>query len=688
MKTLGVITKSQSVFDTFLIQLHDCFGNLIRIVGYPLDEHEPTPLECDVCIVSFQGVQNLAEQLVQTKVIVVNRTLSLTNLVEVSSLAPETRCLLVNNFREAAEETVELIQALGINYLSLVPYYPDCDEVVSGIDVAITPGMRKLVPSTIERVIDIGNRIIDVSTLVEINIECDFPIAKSSFLTASTVRQIVGLTMEQSRLVNHLEMANKQMRIILDNIGDGVIATDESFKIISCNDIAKILMKIPLDVDVIGRPLLEFVPGLDLKDIVSDGMPEARKLLQINGASVLVTQTLFHDDSKVKGTVLILKDKTQVGGSRIEQNKEVKDQGYIAKYTFSSLIYESESMLMVIRMAQRIATTDLPSLILGESGTGKELLAHAIHNASWRQKQAFLAVNLTTIPETLIDSEMFGYEEGSFTGAKKKGKPGFFELAHKGTIFLDEIGEIPQAIQVKLLRVLEQKEITRIGGTTVIPVDVRVIAATNQNIKKMVEDGNFRMDLYFRLCVVPLEIPPLRERPQDIILLTKHFLSDYLGENPNPGERLVNLLLSHDWPGNIRELKEVIRFCALTSNSREKDLYDLLLQIMLSKVHSTPQKETALIDFTRLRAKGNPREFIGLLEELYLAEQKGERIGRQSLRQRLLSKGVVLSDQQVRIRLNYLKEVGSVQSGVGREGSFLTPHGLQLLRLLKETSSK
>lgn len=689
MKTLGVITKSHSVFDTFLTQLNDCFGNLIRITGYPLDEHEATPFECDICIVSYKGIEDLAKRLTNKKVIVVNRTLNLKNLVEVSSLRPGTKCLLVNNFKEAAEETVELIQALGINHLILVPYYPDYSGSIDDIEVAITPGMRELAPITIQRVIDIGNRIIDVSTLVEINMECGFPIEKSSLLTASTVRQIIGLTMEQSRLVRDLEMANKQMQIILDNVGDGIIATNEHFNIVSCNDMAKILMKVPIETNVIGRPIQEVIPGLNLHEIISDGVPEVTKFIQINGVSILVSQTVFADEVKAKGVVLILKDISEVRKGEAKHNEVTSNQGYIAKYTFSSLVCESEAMLRVIYMAQRIATTDLPSLILGESGTGKELLAHAIHRASWRQKQPFLAVNLSTIPDTLIDSEMFGYEEGAFTGAQKKGKPGFFELAHKGTIFLDEIGEIPPTVQVKLLRVLEQKEIMRIGGAKIIPIDVRIIAATNRNIKKMVENGTFRIDLYYRLCVVPLEIPPLRDRPEDIILLTKHFLSDYFGESPRFDNKLLDLLVSYDWPGNVRELKEVIRFCALTSNNDFKLFYNLLLQIMLSKIRSMSQDdETGLVGLNQLKAKGNLRDFMGLLEELYLAEQKGERIGRNSLRQRLLSKGINLSDQQVRARMNYLKEIGSIQTGVGREGSFLTPYGLQLLRYLKEKNVK
>jgi sigma-54 dependent transcriptional regulator, acetoin dehydrogenase operon transcriptional activator AcoR len=203
-------------------------------------------------------------------------------------------------------------------------------------------------------------------------------------------------------------------------------------------------------------------------------------------------------------------------------------------------------------------------LIRGESGTGKELFARAIHHESSRRKQQFITINCSAIPENLLESELFGYEEGSFTGARKGGKIGKFELADQGTLFLDEIGDMPYHLQAKILRVLEESSIEKVGGSITVPIDVRIIAATNVNLEKMIELSQFRHDLYYRLNVIPLIIPPLRERKEDIALLMNHFLAKYnmrLNKNIKGfSDQIYELFLKHSWPGNIRELENVIEY--------------------------------------------------------------------------------------------------------------------------------
>jgi transcriptional regulator with PAS, ATPase and Fis domain len=212
--------------------------------------------------------------------------------------------------------------------------------------------------------------------------------------------------------------------------------------------------------------------------------------------------------------------------------------------------------------ALKAAATHLPVLISGESGTGKELFAQAIHHASARRLYPFVRINCAAIPQELMESELFGYEQGAFTGAFYKGKPGKFELAHHGTVFLDEIGDLPLHMQPKLLRVLEEKELERVGGTAVIPVDFRLIAATNQNLEQMVADGRFRRDLFYRLNVFPLKVPPLRERREDVLPLTHHALDRILQDSPGKALRIDSaaekMLRDHDWPGNARELCNVL----------------------------------------------------------------------------------------------------------------------------------
>lgn len=239
-----------------------------------------------------------------------------------------------------------------------------------------------------------------------------------------------------------------------------------------------------------------------------------------------------------------------------------KFSGMKARYTFDDMIYSSDSMRRVVEYAKAVAESPSTVLILGESGTGKEVLAQSIHSASNRKKAGFVAVNCGAIPASLMESELFGYEEGAFTGARRGGKPGKFELAHEGTLFLDEVGELPLEMQVKLLRAIQEGKITRVGGEKEITVDVRIIAATNRDLKREVDEGRFRTDLFYRLSVIPITVPLLRERKEDIPLLIKYFLHTKAlklkKSVPDISDTLYQQLLQHSWPGNIRELENFI----------------------------------------------------------------------------------------------------------------------------------
>lgn len=246
---------------------------------------------------------------------------------------------------------------------------------------------------------------------------------------------------------------------------------------------------------------------------------------------------------------------------------------------FSDIVGRSRALREVCRKAERVAKGDATVLIQGESGTGKELLARAIHGSSCRATRPFVAVNCGAIPEGLLESELFGYERGAFTGADPRGKPGKFELADGGTLFLDEVGDLALPLQVKLLRALQEQEIERVGGRAPICVSVRVIAASNRSLERMVEDGFFRRDLFYRLNVIPLQLPPLRERREDIPLLAHHFLNQ-LG---SPSHRKVTgftgaamrAMEVYDWPGNVRELHNAVEFAVNMAESQLIDAHDL-----------------------------------------------------------------------------------------------------------------
>lgn len=281
-----------------------------------------------------------------------------------------------------------------------------------------------------------------------------------------------------------------------------------------------------------------------------------KKEVMVNVAPIIV-------NNELKGSVGVIHDLSEIKKLTEELEHARRLIRHLeAKYTFDDIIGQSEELKLAVEQAERAAATPATVLLRGESGTGKELFAHAIHNASNRSNQKFIRVNCASLTDTLLESELFGYEEGAFTGAVKGGKRGLFEEATGGTIFLDEIGEVSLTLQAKLLRVLQEKEVRRVGGTKAIPVDVRVIAATNANLEEKIREGSFREDLYYRLNVFPIFIPPLRRRKQDLLLLVRFLIGKFNREFGRQVERIepeaLKMLESYEWPGNVRELENVI----------------------------------------------------------------------------------------------------------------------------------
>lgn len=323
----------------------------------------------------------------------------------------------------------------------------------------------------------------------------------------------------------------------------------------------------------IGKHVTEVIENTRMHIVAKTGNAEVAEPQKIKEDYIVATRSPVVKEGKIVGAVgkVVFDNLDQLNAlakrlsslkSELNKSKGIINARNKAYYTFDNLIGKSRNFIEVKNQAKKAAKSDSNVLILGESGTGKELFAHAIHNKSRRSMGAFVKVNCAAIPIELIESELFGYEEGSFTGAKKGGKVGKFEVADGGTIFLDEIGELPLHMQVKLLRVLQEKEIERVGATSTIPVDVRIIAATNRNLTEMVGKREFRLDLYYRLKVMQFTIPSLKERTEDIKLLINYFLQKYqeLLKKRAKGinEQAVYLLCRYSWPGNIRELENTI----------------------------------------------------------------------------------------------------------------------------------
>jgi PAS domain S-box-containing protein len=372
------------------------------------------------------------------------------------------------------------------------------------------------------------------------------------------------------------EAAQKQMmKTLLDCSYEGIIALDENKKIIMFNPKAEELLGVPAE-----KILFKNIQNVNFSNIIrifEKGEPAFQKIIDINKTKLLVNRAQINVDRQKYGTVITFQDVSKI--QELEKNirKELHKKGLTPSCSFEDILGNSVLLKETIQMAQKYSKTNSTVLIVGESGTGKELFANSIHAASPRARGPFVAVNCAALPESLLESELFGYEEGAFTGAKKGGKIGLFELAHGGSLFLDEIGEMPLGLQAQLLRVIQEKKVMRIGGNKLIPVDVRIIAATNIDLKKRIQEGKFRLDLFYRLNILTLNIPPLRARPEDIIVLAKYFI-DYFSKiynktiNSNFTKPVIELLQSYSWPGNVRELKNLMEKCVVLTEKQEINL--------------------------------------------------------------------------------------------------------------------
>lgn len=380
----------------------------------------------------------------------------------------------------------------------------------------------------------------------------------------STEENIVSAISEAEKIVaatrSEKERAN-MFKAILDHISDGVLSVDRENTITVFNKAAQTMMMVE-EKKILGRKVSEKLFSPRILEVVKKGKPELGVLEEIGETTVVTNSTPIFVDNQVVGAVATFQDITYLQQLEQQVRRKLSRQGLVPKYTFDNIVGESSCMKSAIQRAQKYAGTDYTILLTAETGSGKEMFAHSIHGSSRRKKGPFVTVNCASLPESLLEAELFGYSEGAFTGASRGGHAGLFEQAHGGTIFLDEVGEISGRLQVLFLRVLQEKEIRRIGDNKIIPVDVRIISASNRTLKELVSRGEFREDLYYRLNVLNLSIPPLRDRRSDIPLLINHFLKLFpaaLGAGLSISKEALSSLQDYDWPGNVRQLENILQ---------------------------------------------------------------------------------------------------------------------------------
>ncbi|MGG1658991.1 sigma-54 interaction domain-containing protein [Brevibacillus sp. NRS-1366] len=378
------------------------------------------------------------------------------------------------------------------------------------------------------------------------------------------------------------------MEAVVNSAHDAVIAVDRLSHITLVNEHAKLLLG--LSGDVLGKPITDYIPHSDMLRVLKTGRQELGEVATVLDRSIVINRIPVIVKDQVVGAVSNFKEISDIQKMEMSLRKKLHDNGLEARYRLDSIIGTSTKIIETKEQAALFAKTHATVLITGESGTGKELFAQGIHLESGRALGPFLAVNCAALPESLLESELFGYEDGAFTGAKKGGKPGLFELAHGGTLFLDEIGEMPLRIQVLLLRVLQERRVRRVGGERIIPVDVRIVAATNRDLAEEIEKEHFRADLYYRINMLKLDVPPLRERLSDIPVLVASMVQEINEQHEQKVEEidegLYAMFQSYHWPGNVRELRNVVERMVLLAKGGKLDKEDA--SFLFAKKKTTP----------------------------------------------------------------------------------------------------
>jgi transcriptional regulator with PAS, ATPase and Fis domain len=489
---------------------------------------------------------------------------------------------------------------------------------------------------------------------------------KAHFVSAKYMETIVGLGKQLYKSINESNKINEFLVKVLNQVDDGIIAFNKEGKITVFNQKSEDIFKLSHSY-ALGKNISHIVKDKALLAFLLSSEGNIDQLFNINDSEIAISKFKV---KKLDSVVCTLKSTRDIAEIEYKMRRILLKKGHIGKYSFTDIIGKSQTIQNTIKTARKIAKTDLSILIHGESGTGKELFASSIHNESLRDNGTFLAVNFSSLSEDLVESELFGYEEGAFTGAKKGGKIGLFEQADNGTIFLDEIGDTSLKIQARLLRVLQEKEIMRVGGTDIIKVNVRIIAATNKDLLKMCQENKFREDLFYRLKRLYLKTPPLRTRPEDIEELVKHFLIKNHRPDLELSKDVIAILLTHNWPGNVRELESTIEYMVAVCEGPIITPEYLPQDFFYSIPAASPNNITE-----KLCSKGVLEEFLFIMKTIHDHNIKGKSIGRKAISDMSKDFDYMMSEEQVRKRTDILMNLDLLIKNKGRTGMLLSMRG-------------
>jgi len=673
MKRIAIVTDHTAhPLGHFLKKnMETILGGFIHITNRYLDEGSQGPFIDDdvVLVMTKEKAIQIKNRVVDAKrIIVANRTIRTQEIYPICSIPPNTKVLVVNDNGETTLEFMALLYKLGIDHLNLIPFDPHHDY--PDVKIAVTPGEGIYVPKHIGTVIDTGNRVFDVSTFIQIIDMLQLTDREIQRRLYRYSEELVPLDSGIDKQYRQLYLKNRELDAILNLSHEGILLVDTEGRIVLYNRTVKNLLGLE---EPLGNALFSHLVEEPLRSLLAQDRVEDEPI-PYRGKILLLSSRMMEVFGQQSGTYYNLRDVTYL--NQLEENlaKKLKGVGFVSQYSFKDILSRSPVLEKSVQRARQFAQSDLPVLITGESGTGKELFAHSIHGESKRRNRPFVAFNCAAVPENLIESELFGYEGGAFTGALREGKAGLFEQANHGTIFLDEIGDMPYNLQSKLLRVLQEGQIMRIGSQRIITIDVRLISATNQPIVHRIASGSFRADLYYRLNVLPLNLPPLRERKEDILYLLRYFLRSYGRETMTLKPEVEALLLGYPWPGNIRELWNVASFMAFFPDE------PMGLDQLPEYLREAPEPPGEWKDLIVLIPAD---ELLSVLQGVSQLSSLQGVSGRASIEKYLQNTSHPLREGRIRGILSLAQRYGLVISGPGRGGTRLTEAGLRCLNWLK-----
>lgn len=664
MKKIVVISNFQSVSILHQSVLEKLFDVGVEIIPMSVEQHIfKEPIDADILLISLYSIYVGVQEYVQphTKVIVLSTTITVQQYELIREIPIHNSVLLVNYSPEMTLETLAMFRQIGLTDYDFIPVYPGKTNIPK-VPYAVTPGESDKVPDFVEHVVDIGHRTLSISTITDVAVE----LGKETLLnTAPFISYFKELKKPSSAVSVLLGKANNiESRFfkLLNYIDEGILFTNNDGIIFAINN--KALEVLGLKESCIGENIGTLIPNEFILQGICSQQVVDQQLLKLKEGNIAFKSAPVWTAGEVTSILMTFNRFEEKEETQHRLRAQILGKGHRAKYHFEHILGTSSAIEKTKTIAEKMAKSRASVLITGESGTGKELFAQAIHNSSDRRDYQFVALNCATIPESLLESELFGYDEGAFSGARKGGKIGLFELAHNGTIFLDEIGEMPIHLQSRLLRVLQEREVMRVGGDTVIHVDVRIIAATNQNLKKLMGEHQFRTDLYYRLNVLTLNIPPLRNRGEDILLIFNQFKSEIKAPYELTEEAL-QFMLNFKWEGNVRALRNSAEYFSYLS----KDL------IPLEEVQTYLEGDESDFEDVNKPLTLTQRDFI--LKTIFKSREQCKRIGRRTIFDLAKGQRFYITECDIRRELTTLEEEGLVTILKGRGGTVLSDKGLE-----------